>query len=109
MTDSPYSDSIRGRFVSGITWNVVSAAFIQGSVFLTNVAIANILGREVFGEFGMIQNTMLIVAGIAQMSMGVTATKYIAEFRSNDKARAGRILGLCSSIITASLCTWKTM
>lgn len=100
-------ESIRVRFARGITWNVVSAVFMQGSVFLTNVIIANILGREVFGEFGMIQNTVLIFAGMAQMAMGLTATKYIAEFRSSDQVRAGRILGLCSSVsfITAFVAT----
>jgi len=76
----------------------MSSVSMQGSIFLANIIIANILGIELFGEFGMIQNTVLIIAGMAQMSTGVTATKYIAEFRSSDQARAGRILGLCSSI-----------
>ena len=100
-------ESIRARFARGISWNVVSSVFTQGSVFLTNVVIANILGRDVFGEFGMIQNTVLFFAGMGQMATGVTATKYIAEFRSSDPARAGRILGLCSSVtfIAASIAT----
>ena len=91
-------ESIRARFARGISWNAVSSVFTQGSVFLTNIVIANILGREVFGEFGMIQNTVLFFAGVGQMATGITATKYIAEFRSSDPARAGRILGLCSSV-----------
>ena len=100
-------ESIRARLARGIGWNVVSSVFTQGSVFLTNVVIANVLGRVVFGEFGMIQNTALIVAGMAQMATGVTATKYIAEFRSSDPGRAARILGLCSvvSLIAAFAAT----
>ncbi len=98
MNNSACDENIQARFAKGVTWNIVSSLSTQGSVFLTNVFIANIIGKEVFGEFGMIQNTVLIVAGIAQMATGVTATKYVAEFRSSDQARAGRILGLCSSI-----------
>ncbi len=107
MSNSPYHETISVRFTRGVTWNIVSAVFTQGSVFLTNVIIANILGRKVFGEFGMIQNTVLNVAGMASLSIGVTATKYIAEFRSSDKARAGRILGLCASVsvVTAMIST----
>jgi O-antigen/teichoic acid export membrane protein len=107
MNNSVYHETISVRFARGITWNIVSAVFTQGSAFLTNIVIANILGREVFGEFGMILNTVLVVAGMASLSIGVTATKYIAEFRSIDKARAGRILGLCSSVslITAFIAT----
>jgi O-antigen/teichoic acid export membrane protein len=104
-------ESIRARFARGISWNAVSSVFTQGSVFLTNVIIANLLGREVFGEFGMIQNTVLFFAGMAEMATGVTATKYIAEFRSSDPERAGRILGLCSSVsfISAMIATLVTV
>lgn len=101
-------ESITARFTRGITWNIVSSVFMQGSVFLTNVVIANLLGKDVFGEFGMIQNTVLIISSMAQMATGIIATKYIAEFRSSDQARAGRILGLCSSVsfITAAVSTF---
>src|SRR5262249_48607419 len=55
-----------------------------------------LLGRQVFGEYVMIQSTALTLGNIAQLAMGYTATKHIAEFRSIDRDRAGRILGLCS-------------
>jgi O-antigen/teichoic acid export membrane protein len=91
-------ESIRVRLTRGISWNFVNSLFTQGTVFLTNVVIANILGRQIFGEFGIIQNTVLFFASLGQMAIGLTATKYIAEFRSSDPARTGRILGLCSRI-----------
>ncbi len=89
------SDSLRSRYRRGISWNVLGAVFSQGSTFLANVLIANLLGREVFGEFGMVQSTVLTLSSIAQVATGITATKYVAEFRSTDKERAGRILGFC--------------
>lgn len=89
---------INVRFARGITWNIIGAFFMQGSVFVTNIIIANILGKNTFGEFGMLQNTLVTVSGLAQMGMGVTATKYVAEFRLSDRAKAGRLLGLCASV-----------
>ena len=100
-------DDLRRRFQQGISWNVLGALFTQGSAFLANLIIANFLGREVFGEFGMIQSTVLTLAGIAQVASGTTATKYIAEFRSTDKERAGRVLGFCAlmTLIAGALAT----
>ena len=97
--------NLRLRFQKGFTWNVVSALFTQGSTLLANLIIANILGKEIFGEYGMIQSTILTLTGIAQVATGVTATKYVAEFRSTNKERTGRVLGLCSvvTLITGSL------
>jgi O-antigen/teichoic acid export membrane protein len=42
--------------------------------------------------------TMSAASGIAQVATGVTATKYVAEFRDVDKGRAGHVLGLCSLV-----------
>jgi O-antigen/teichoic acid export membrane protein len=88
--------SLRDRLARGVTWNIIGALFSQGSIFLCNIILANILGRTGYGEFGMIQNTTLTLAGVAQLATGYTATKYVAEYRFTDRERTGRILGLCS-------------
>lgn len=93
---------LSGRFGHGVFWNLVGTLFAQGSVFLTAIILARILGKEGFGEFGMIQSTLLTLTSIAQVSTGLTATKYVAEFRDADKARAGRVLGLCSVLTLAT-------
>jgi O-antigen/teichoic acid export membrane protein len=91
-----------GRFARGIYWNTLGTIFAQGCVFLTAILLARLLGKEVFGELGMIQSTLLTLASIAQVSTGLTATKYVAEFRDADKMRAGRVLGLCSVLTLAT-------
>lgn len=70
--------------------------FTQGSVFLTAIVLGRLLGKDLFGEFGMIQSTLLTLTSIAQVSTGLMATKYLAEFRDANKQRAGQVLGLCS-------------
>ena len=91
-----------GRFSRGVFWNLIGTIFSQGSVFLTSIILARILGKETFGEFGMILSTILALSGIAQVATGVTATKYAAEFRDVNKERAGRVLGLCSLMTFAT-------
>src|ERR1700758_2943204 len=75
-------DTLRGRFQRGISWNITGAILNNGANFLTNIAIANLLGREIFGQYGMLQSTLMTFVGIAQAAGGITATKYVAEFRS---------------------------
>ena len=69
--------SLRARLTRGLTWNIAGALFAQGSLFLCNIVLANILGRTGYGEFGMIQNTILTLAGVAQLATGFTATKHV--------------------------------
>jgi O-antigen/teichoic acid export membrane protein len=82
----------------GTFWNAIAATTTQGSVFLANLIVARLLGQTAFGEFSIVYVTMVAASGIAQVATGVTATKYVAEFRDVDKHRAGRVLGLCSLI-----------
>jgi O-antigen/teichoic acid export membrane protein len=93
--------SIRDRFRSGVLFSLVAAIFNMGSTFLINIIIANLLGREAFGEFAIVQNTLLTLSSVASLANGFTMTKYVAEFRSVDKGKAGRIMGLSSSLSLA--------
>ena len=93
---------LRGRFGRGVLWNLVGTISAQGAVFLTSILLARLLGKDIFGELGMIQSTLLTLTSIAQVSTGLTATKYVAEFRDTDRARTGRVLGLCSSLTLAT-------
>jgi O-antigen/teichoic acid export membrane protein len=95
------------RFSRGIFWNLLGTFFTQGSVFITAIVLARLLGKETFGELGMMQSTLITLASIAQVSTGLTATKYVAEFRDVNKVRAGQVLGLCSvlTLITGIVAT----
>lgn len=90
------------RFRSALLWNIVGSVAAQGGAFAGNLVVARTLGRESFGGFAIISSTMLAVAGIAQLSTGFTATKFVAEFAVTDPARAGRVLGLCQLVAIAT-------
>ncbi|MSQ48410.1 MAG: hypothetical protein EXR78_08550 [Deltaproteobacteria bacterium] len=92
--------SLRQRAVKGVIWSAALSAGTQASSFILSFALARILGKAVFGEWGIIQNTVVSIAGIAQLSMAVTATKYVAEHRESNPERVGSILSLCSFVTT---------
>lgn len=102
MKRPAFLNHIGGRFSRGVFWNALGTLFTQGSTFLTGIVLARLLGQEIFGQFVMIQSTLLTLTSVAQIATGYTATRYIAEFRDTNKLRAGRILGLCAML------TWMT-
>lgn len=85
--------SPQARFQTGIAYNTLGALFNQGSTFAVNILVANFLGKQIFGRYAMVQSTLSSICIVAQLAAAYTATKYLAEYRSTDPARAGRILG----------------
>jgi O-antigen/teichoic acid export membrane protein len=60
------------------------------------------LGKVGFGQLGMIQSTVGMFGTLAGFSLGVTATKHVAEDKASNPARAGRIIGLASAVAWVS-------
>ena len=85
---------IAKRIASGAFWSVLGNSVARGLGFLSSILVARILGKEAFGEFGLIKSTATTFVAFSAFGMGLTATKYIAELLSSDKERVGRIIGL---------------
>src|SRR5271170_3044171 len=91
------ADSLRARFTLGIVWSLTGAIVSRGFLLAASVVCARFLGKEGFGALGMIQSTAGMFGIFAGLGLGLTATKYVAEFRRQDPEKAGRILALSAS------------
>jgi O-antigen/teichoic acid export membrane protein len=85
-------DEISGRIVRSSFWALSGSVISKGFLLLSSILIARILGKSLYGEFGIIQSTINMFAVIAGFGLGVTSTKYVAELRDNDPDRAGNII-----------------
>lgn len=94
LWDRVENSPVAYRFASGSFWVLTGTALSRGLMLLSYVFVARILGKEVFGEFGIVQSTVGMFGIFAGLGLGMTATKYIAEFRKTYPAKAGRILAL---------------
>ena len=56
-----------------------------------SVLCARLLTEEMFGGFGMVQSTLGLVGLVAGLSLGMAATKFVAQYRQSDPERARRI------------------
>jgi len=93
--------SLRARATRGTFWSIAGAGVSQGLALGVSMIVARVLGREGFGELGMVTSTVGMFGVFAGLRLGTTATKYVAELRVTDPGRAGRILSL--SLWTAAL------
>jgi O-antigen/teichoic acid export membrane protein len=91
------ADSLRSRFALGIVWSLAGAVVSRSFLLAASIVCARFLGNEGFGALGMIQSTAGMFGIFAGLGLGLTATKYVAEFRRQDPEKAGRILALSAS------------
>lgn len=100
--DKTIDSPIGFRLARGIFWSIFGTV-ISRILFLGATAlVARILGTSIYGELGMIQSTVGMVSVFAGFGLGLTAIKYVAEFRQNDPDRTGRIIGLSRLVAMVS-------
>ncbi|MBI5586258.1 MAG: oligosaccharide flippase family protein [Deltaproteobacteria bacterium] len=86
--------SLQARVARGTFWTLVGSLTAQGTGLLGSILCARILGSVGFGELGMVRSTVLMFGVLAGTGLGLAATKYVAEFRTADPPKAGRMIGL---------------
>ena len=85
------------RLARGAFWSLCGAIISRGLGLVVSIVVARFLGKEGFGEFGIIQSTIGMFGIFAGFGLGITSTKFIAEYRTADPVKAGRIRALCSA------------
>ncbi len=88
--------AFRARLASGFAWNLVSTFALQGSVLLTGLILARVLGLKAFGVYALATTTVMTVVGIAQGGVGIIGTKFVGEWLHADRERIGRVLRMCA-------------
>lgn len=84
--------SLARRFLYGAAWTALAIAASRAFLLVGMVCTARMLGRELNGRLGVVQNTLGMFGVIAGCGLGVAATKFVAEMRRVDPERAGRVL-----------------
>jgi O-antigen/teichoic acid export membrane protein len=88
--------SMEARFIRGTFWSFAGLLISQGLSLAALILSARFLGKANYGEYGIINSTVVTFGVFAGIGLGITASKYIAEWRNKEPERAGRILGLSS-------------
>jgi O-antigen/teichoic acid export membrane protein len=90
--------SLRARLARGSIWSTLGTVSLQGTAMLAAIFTARVLGKTGFGELGLVRSTVMTFGVLAGTGLGLATTKFVAEFRSVDPARAGRLIGLLLNV-----------
>jgi O-antigen/teichoic acid export membrane protein len=89
---------IYSRIARGGFWAVLGAFISRSLVLLATIPVARLLGQTQYGELGVLQSTVGLFGIFASFSLGMTATKYVAQYRNSAPQRAGQIMALSSLV-----------
>lgn len=64
-------------------WALLGNFFGKGLSFVAGIYVARFLGKEIFGEYGMIRNTVVSISMFSTFGLGYTVTKFIADLRES--------------------------
>lgn len=89
---------LRRRLLAGAGWAGVGTVASRGLVVLATMILARLFGTVAFGEYGMLASTIGLASGFAGAGMGLTVTQQVAQLRTRDRARAGRVVALAFAV-----------
>lgn len=83
-------------------WAVFGNGLGNVLLLVAGIFIARFLGKDIYGEYGMVKTTMFHMAYFSTFGLSYTTTKFIAEYKSKDETRLRSITE--SSIMLTFLC-----
>lgn len=86
--------SLGKDMVSGASWSIAGAIGLRGLSLLGGIIVANLLGRSVYGQWGVIEGIAALFGCVGSLGMSTAAAKYVAELKKTDPCRCGRALSL---------------
>lgn len=92
------SSPIAGRLVRGSLWSLAGSVLSRILALGAALLVARMLGKAGYGELGILQSTIGMFGTVAAFGMGTTAAKFVAEFRSTNPLKAGKIIALSNMV-----------
>lgn len=80
------------RFFQDSFWAVFGNGIGNFLMLLSGILIARFLGKDLYGEYGVVKSTMFMMALFATFGLGDTSTKFIAEYLEKDRSQVFAII-----------------
>lgn len=81
-------------------WAVFGNGVGNCLLLIAGIIIARLLGKDLYGEYGMVKTTMFHIASFSTLGLGFTSTKFIADAVQN---HPNRIKSIIKSSLGATL------
>lgn len=92
-------------------WAVFGNGLGTGLLLIAGIIIARYLGKDLYGEYGVVKTNMFYLAGFSTFGLGFTSTRFISKYLKEDPTKINGVIStslkitlIFSSIIAVSLC-----
>jgi O-antigen/teichoic acid export membrane protein len=89
-----FENPIINKLINGMAWNVIGTIVSKAFVMIASIITARILGADQNGEYSVINSTILMFSTFAGLGLGTTTTRFVAEYKTRDREKCGRIIGM---------------
>lgn len=95
------------RLAKGTFWTFTGTACAKLLVLVSGIICAHILTKAQYGEFGMVRSTINMFVAFGTAGLGLTAAKYISEYRFTNTSKIYSIYCLTNgfAVITGLIVT----
>lgn len=90
--------SALGRLGRGTFWVSMGAGVSHILGMTSAILVAKLLGAVEFGQLSMLRSSVDMMTLFAGLALGATANRYVALYRSTDPDKAGRVIGMTTTI-----------
>ena len=90
--------SLINRLLSGTIWSILGSLFSRIIMLCSNIVIAKLLGKDIYGEYSIINSTTIMFSTLASFGLGQTATKVVAESWKSNPLFSGRVIAMSSVV-----------
>ena len=82
----------QNRLIKDSFWSVFGNGLGSGLLLIAGILIARFLGSDLYGEYGMVKSTMFYIASFSTFGLGITSTKYVAQYSKENGQYVKRII-----------------
>lgn len=65
-------------------WSLFGNILSKGLALIAGVIVARYLGKDLFGEYSLLKNSVVVIAVFSTFGLGYTSTKIVAELKSQN-------------------------
>jgi len=88
------SSDLNKKIFSQSFWILLGTIISKFILLIATILMTRYLGKEEYGQFGIIKSTILTFAMFAGLELGMTATKYISQYRFTNQIKVEKIVGV---------------
>lgn len=100
---SKYKDRLKGSpLFKDSFWALLGSVMGKGLSLLAGIVVARFLGRDIYGEYGIIKSTLLNISVFSTLGLGYTGTRFISKAYADNKGDVKHIIRIIYRITCLS-------